>query len=88
MPEHVSPRNVGAPDPELKNSPIFDHESEEYEYMDLELETGVCYFNGVSYPIGQYVASGGELLRCSERGVWIRVGPSYVRTEVPRSGPE
>ncbi len=69
---------VGAPDPELKNSPIFDHDSEEYETADLELETGVCYFNGSSYPIGQYVASGGELLRCSERGIWVRVGPSYV----------
>jgi hypothetical protein len=37
--------NAGAPDPELKNSPIFDHESFETEAADLELETGVCYFN-------------------------------------------
>lgn len=78
MTERIHAPNVGAPDPELKNSPIFDHESEEYEYADLELETGVCYFNGVSYAIGQYVTSGDELLRCSERGVWVRVGPSYV----------
>ena len=71
-------RNVGAPDSELKNSPIIDHDSEQYEYADLELETGVCYFNGVSYPIGQYVSSGGELLRCSERGIWVRVGATHV----------
>jgi hypothetical protein len=34
--------------------------------MDLELESGVCYFNGVGYRIGEYVCSGSELLRCSE----------------------
>ena len=78
MTQRIDVPNVGAPDPELKNSPIFDHESEEIEYADLELETGVCYFNGAGYRIGQYVASGGELLRCSERGVWVRVGPSYI----------
>jgi len=63
---------VGAPDPELRNSPIFD----EYEELslDLELEEGVCYFNNVAYPIGQYVQSGSELLKCEGRGVWIRQG--------------
>lgn len=63
---------VGAPDPELKNSPIFD----EYEELslDLELEEGVCYFNNVAHPIGQYVLSGSELLKCEGRGVWVRQG--------------
>jgi hypothetical protein len=42
--------------------------------LDLELETGACYFNGVAYPMGQYVRSGSELLRCEERGVWVRRG--------------
>ncbi len=65
---------VGAPDPELKNSPIFDESSDEFLSLDLELETGACYFNGVSYSIGQYVCSGDELLRCEERGVWVREG--------------
>jgi hypothetical protein len=65
-------KQVGAPDPELKNSPIFD----EYEEisLDLELEEGVCYFNNVAYPIGEYVLSGSELLRCDGRGVWMRKG--------------
>jgi len=60
---------VGAPDPELKNSPIID-ESEYDEEMspDLEFEAGVCYFNAAAYQIGQYVRSG------SERGVWVRKG--------------
>ena len=65
---------VGAPDPELKNSPIFDESSDEFLSLDLEIETGACYFNGISYPIGQYVCSGAELLRCEERGVWVREG--------------
>ena len=63
---------VGAPDPELETSPIFD----EYDEMslDLELEAGVCYFNNVAYPVGQYLRSGSELLHCEERGVWVRKG--------------
>lgn len=63
---------VGAPDPEHKTSPIFD----EYDEisLDLELEAGACYFNDVSYPIGQYVLSGSDLLHCEGRGVWMRRG--------------
>ena len=70
MTDHVT--QVGAPDPELKNSPIFD-EQEEIS-LDLELEAGACYFNNVAYPIGQFVLSGSELLHCEERGVWVRRG--------------
>jgi hypothetical protein len=67
---------VGAPDPELKNSLVLD----EYEYderagpRDTELEEPVCYFNGSSYPIGTYVQSGSEVLQCTGRGVWARKG--------------
>jgi hypothetical protein len=63
---------VGAPDPEKRTSPILD-EDEEFS-LDLELETGVCYFNDQSYPIGAYVLSGSELLHCEERGLWVRRG--------------
>jgi hypothetical protein len=41
---------------------------------ELELETGVCYFNDLAYPLGSYVLSGDELLHCEERGVWVRKG--------------
>lgn len=70
MTNHVT--QVGAPDPELKTSPIFD----EYEdiSLDQELETGACYFNNVAYPRGQYLLSGSELLHCEERGIWVRRG--------------
>jgi hypothetical protein len=68
---HEMPR-VGAPDPELKTSPIFDEEEEELSF-DAELEAAVCYYNGAAYPLGQYVLSGDEVLRC-DRGVWVRRG--------------
>jgi hypothetical protein len=70
MPRDVP--EVGSPDPERNTSPIFD----EYDEIspDLELEEGICYFNDVAYPIGQYVRSGSELLRCEGRGVWMREG--------------
>jgi len=70
------PRQVGAPDPELRTSPIVD-ESELDEHAgsrDLELEEGVCYFNGEAFPIGTYVLSGDELLQCTGRGVWAAKG--------------
>jgi Protein of unknown function (DUF1496) len=72
---------VGAPDPELRNSPIID----DFEYdeqagsRDLELEEGACYFNDEAYPIGAYVKSGSELLQCTGGGVWVRVGEREVK---------
>jgi hypothetical protein len=66
------PRQVGAPDPEKKNSPILDETSQPSQ--DKALESGVCYFNGVAYPVGNFVLSGDELLRCEERGLWVRKG--------------
>jgi hypothetical protein len=67
---------VGAPDPELENSPIIDESEfdEQAASRDLELEEGACHFNGTAYPIGAYVQSGSELLQCSGRGVWVRKG--------------
>lgn len=62
---------VGAPDPELRTSPIFD-EFDELS-LDMELQSGVCYFNNVEYASGQRVLSGDELLQC-DRGVWVRGG--------------
>jgi hypothetical protein len=79
MTKHIDVPEIGAPDPERKNSPIIDDESQEAEFEDLELETGVCYFNDVAYPLGQYVSSGNELLRCMGRGIWVRVGTSQSK---------
>lgn len=74
MVERVDVPAVGVPDPELKNSPIFDEADWDELSLDLELESGVCYFNDRSYTLGQFVCSGDELLRCEERGVWVREG--------------
>lgn len=65
------PAQVGAPDPERKTSPILDRNDEDLLSLDLELETGVCYFNDASYARGDYVLSGDQLLRCEERGLWV-----------------
>ena len=67
---------VGAPDPELKNSPILDDYEldEQAGARDLELEEGVCYFNGRQFSIGDFVQSGDEVLECAGRGVWVRKG--------------
>lgn len=62
---------VGAPDPELKTSPIYD-EYDEDAAAEFDVETPVCYFNGDAYAIGDYVLSGAELLRCERRGIWVR----------------
>jgi hypothetical protein len=70
-----TPEEVGAPDPERENSPIVDESQydEETGARDLEAERGVCFFNDRAYPIGTYVKSGSELLRCSRGGVWERL---------------
>jgi hypothetical protein len=72
---------LGAPDPELKNSPIID-ESEYDEHAgsrDLELEEGACYFNGEAFAIDACVLSGSEVLQCSGRGVWVSKGEKRPR---------
>ncbi|HVO88582.1 MAG TPA: hypothetical protein VMV45_08570 [Casimicrobiaceae bacterium] len=72
---------VGAPDPELQTSPIFDEDEE--RSLDLEQPAAAqCYYNGIAYARGQLVLSGSELLRCEEGGVWVRRGelPAKDRT--------
>lgn len=73
MSNHRVPQ-VGAPDQELRNSPIFDEGDTDELSLDLELEYSACFFNGQRFEIGNYVCSGDELLRCEEKGIWIREG--------------
>lgn len=79
MTKHIPVENLGAPDPERRTSPIFDSTEYDELSLDREIETGVCYFNDIAYPIGEYVCSGSELLRCEDRGVWIREGTCYPK---------
>jgi hypothetical protein len=73
MIECIKRVNVGAPDPELKNSLIFDRENEKCELLDLELESGAIQVGDRVEIADKYVC---ELLHC-ERGVWIRKGSCY-----------
>ncbi len=67
-------RQVGAPDPELRNSPVADEASDEFEVLKQELPGDpFCYFNNRSYPHNSYVCSGETLLRC-DYGIWVRQG--------------
>ena len=69
------PAIVGAPDPELKTSPILDEGDEDYDVLAQEVEDlPGCYFNDVSYADGSYVCSGtSNLLHCS-KGIWVIQG--------------
>jgi len=74
MVDSLHPPEVGAPDPELKNSPIMEETDEEFEVLAQEVsEAPACYFNGIAYADGAYVRSGTDLLRCTN-GTWIREG--------------
>jgi hypothetical protein len=68
-------RNVGAMDPQLRNSPIAQEFDEDSDTM-LQQVPGepVCYFNGREFRNDAYVRSGAQLLKC-RYGVWIDAGP-------------
>jgi hypothetical protein len=68
--KRISVRDVGAPDLELRNSPIVDYDIEELEFTDCETESGFCYFNGVAHKVGTFAFSGNEPLKCEEGDVW------------------
>ena len=65
---------VGAQDPELRNSPIAQEEDEDTEVVRQQVPgEPVCWFNGRDYRDGAYVRSGSLLLKC-EHGIWIDGG--------------
>ncbi len=73
MPFSKHPIDLGAPIPELKNSPIFLNIEDERELIETEIpEERICYFNGESYPHGTYIKSSTTVLKC-DRGAWIEV---------------
>ena len=76
MTEFKHTEDVGAPDPELKTSPIAEENDDETEVLRQE-EPGepVCYFNNESFKTGTYVKSGTYILKCVY-GIWIPAGPA------------
>lgn len=72
--EHRSITQVGAPDPELHNSPIAVEEDIDTDVVLQQVPgAAVCWFNGSEFGNGDFVASGSQVLRCSY-GVWIEAG--------------
>lgn len=66
--------DVGAQDPELRNSPIADEGDEDTEALRETIPGApVCYYNGVAYSHGTIIKTGTSALRC-ERGLWVRAG--------------
>jgi hypothetical protein len=69
---------VGAQDPELKNSPVAEEMDEDSRYLREEVPgEPVCFFNGEAYDDGALVKSGESVLRC-DRGIWVDVGEGIV----------
>lgn len=66
---------VGAPDPERRNSPIQSDPEQSFELLREQVgdESTGCYFNDIFYGEGSHVLSGTTYLRC-ERGIWVEVG--------------
>ena len=75
MAKQHQPILIGAPDPELKTSPILDELGEDFDDLVQDVE-GIpdCYFNNIAYADQAYICSGsGALMRC-EKGVWVQKG--------------
>ncbi|HXW73217.1 MAG TPA: hypothetical protein VEK10_00275 [Steroidobacteraceae bacterium] len=68
-------QQVGAPDPERRNSPIQTDPEQSFELLREQVgdEGPECYFNDARFPNGALVLSGSTCLRC-ERGIWVDVG--------------
>ena len=67
-------QDVGAQDPELKNSPVAEESLEEDPTLRLEVPgEAVCYFNEEVFDQNTVVKSGTALLRC-DRGIWTPAG--------------
>ena len=65
---------VGAQDPELRNSPIAMEEDEDTDVVRQQVPgEPVCWFNGRDYRHGAWVRSGSLLLKCNH-GVWVEAG--------------
>ena len=70
--------DVGAQDPELRNSPVAWEGEEETEALREEIPgEAVCYFNNEAFDHDAVVKSGTVLLRCN-RGIWVPAGPEDI----------
>jgi hypothetical protein len=64
-------KQLGAVDPERKNSPVAWEADEDTEALrETAPDDALCYFNDLAYDHGTVVKSGNVLLRC-DRGLWL-----------------
>jgi hypothetical protein len=67
--------DLGAQDPELKNSPVAWEGDEDTETLREAIpEEPECFFNDRAFSHDTVISSGSMLLRC-DRGLWIPAGP-------------
>ena len=72
----MSHPEVGAQDPDLKNSPIAAETDEETVLLREEVPgEAFCYFNNEEFAQGTIVQSGTLMLQC-DRGIWVPIGGS------------
>ena len=69
-------QQLGAPDPERKNSPVAWEADDDTETLRESIpDEAVCFFNDLTYDHGTVVESGSVLLRC-DHGLWLPAGPT------------
>ena len=74
MSERIAITQVGAPDPEKRTSLIAQENSDEFALVGMEApEVPYCHFNDTTYPEGEPVCSGDQLLVC-RAGIWYPEG--------------
>jgi hypothetical protein len=73
MTERRQVPQVGAPDPELKTSPIAWDADEDMDALREDVEGPVCYFNGETFGHDTHVQAGNARLRC-DNGIWVPAG--------------
>jgi hypothetical protein len=62
---------LGAQDPERRNSPVAWEGDEDTETLRESVpDEAICFFNDLAYRDGAVVQSGSTVLRC-DRGVWL-----------------
>lgn len=68
--------DLGAQDPELKNSPVAWEGEEDTEALRESIPgEPTCFFNDRPFSHGAVVRSGGALLKC-DYGLWVPAGPA------------
>ena len=71
----TKPVNVGAQDPELRNSPVWESDEESEALREEGPGEPVCFFNDKAYSHNTVIQSGTGLFRC-DHGIWVPAGSS------------